>query len=216
MFLARKKMSQELQYSNPQKSTQSFVSLRSIRQRLRRFLRPSGSLFNKQWKSQADAISHYWAIYGGFKSLILSPYLHLSLILTQIWFAFWAPKIAASEIAVGVLPNLLGFTVGALAIVLAFSSAPVFKTLAEKGNPRSFFMKLTASLIHFILAQVLALVAAIVGRITESPSIDVVALFLLFYAVMVTFAAGLPLFFSPVIFNSTSEICDGTKTSDEH
>jgi hypothetical protein len=114
-----------------------------------------------------------------------------------------------------VLPNLLGFTVGALAIVLAFSSAPVFETLAEKGDPQSFFMRLTASLIHFILAQVLALVAAIVGRITESASIDVLALFLLFYAVMVTFAAGLQLFLTAVIYNAKASIRDNPKSTDE-
>lgn len=102
-----------------------------------------------------------------------------------------------------------------MAIVLAFSSAPVFETLAEKGNPKSFFMRLTASLIHFILAQVLALVAAIVGRITESPSIDVLALFLLFYAVMVTFAAGLQLFLTAVIYNAKASMRNNPKSTDE-
>jgi hypothetical protein len=208
-------MSQELQYSNPQKNTLSFASLRYILRRLRRFLQPSGFSFNKPWKNQTAAISHYWTIYGGFKALILSPYIHLSALLTIICYEFWAPKITASEIAVGVLPNLLGFTVGALAIVLAFSSAPVFETLAEKGNPQSFFMKLTASLIHFILAQVIALVAAIVGRITESPSLDVLALFLLFYAVMVTFAAGLQLFLTAVIYNAKASMGNKPKSTDE-
>jgi hypothetical protein len=121
--------------------------------------------------------------------------------------------VTAAEIAVSVLPNLLGFTVGAFAIVLAFSSGPVFETIAERGEPQSFFMKLTASLIHFILVQVLALVCAIVARITESPSVDVLALFLLFYAVLVTFAAGLQLFLTAVIYNARESI-DAQKKRD--
>ncbi|MES2600525.1 MAG: hypothetical protein V4602_06920 [Pseudomonadota bacterium] len=175
---------------------------------------PSDSLSNKQWKNQSEAISHYWAIYGGFRSLLLSPYLHISLALTIICVLFWTTTSAASEIAVSVLPNLLGFTVGALAIVLAFSSAPVFTTLAEHGAPQSFFMKLTASLIHFILVQVLALTTAIVARITGSAGVDILALFLLFYAVLVTFAAGLQLFLTAIIYNARASLDDKKKSGD--
>jgi hypothetical protein len=105
--------------------------------------------------------------------------------------------------------------VGALAIVLAFSSASVFETLAERGEPLSFYMKLTASLIHFILVQVLALVTAIFARITESPSMDVLALFLLFYAVLVTFAAGIQLFLTAVIYNARASINGQKKPNSE-
>jgi hypothetical protein len=121
---------------------------------------------------------------------------------------------SASEIAVGVLPNLLGFTVGALAIVLAFSSAAVFATLAERGQPQSFFMKLTGSLIHFILVQVLALVAAIIARMTDKTFIEFVSLFLLFYAVIVTFAAGIQLFLTALIYNAKASLEPKQKSSD--
>jgi uncharacterized membrane protein len=136
-------------------------------------------------------------------------------VLTFLSLRYSASKISAAEIAVGVLPNLLGFTVGALAIVLAFSSASVFNTLAERGEPQSFYMKLTASLIHFILVQVLALVTAIAARIIESPRLDVLALFLLFYAVLVTFAAGIQLFLTAIIYNAKASI-DEKKTTDQH
>jgi hypothetical protein len=160
----------------------------------------------KQWKNQIEAIKHYWAIYGGFKALLLSPYLHLSLVLTGVCEWHWAPQIAASETAISVLPNLLGFTVGALAIVLAFSSAPIFGTLAEHGEPQSFFLKLTASLIHFILIQVTALISAIIAHITASPGLDTLALFFLFYAILVTLAAGMQLFLTALIYNARASI----------
>jgi hypothetical protein len=164
---------------------------------------PSGSSFNKQWENQASAVERYWTIYGGYRALLLSPYLHVSVLLTVITWGFKSGERSASEIAVGVLPNLLGFTVGALAIVLAFSSAAVFETLAEKGDPQSFYLKLTGSLIHFILVQVFA---AIVARMTERPLIDLLSLFLLFYAVIVTFAAGLQLFLTAVIYNKKASV----------
>jgi hypothetical protein len=169
-------------------------------------LLPSDSTFGKQWRNQGREISHYWAVYGGFKALLLSPYLHISAILTVVTWGFRSGTASASDVAVGVLPNLLGFTVGALAIVLAFSSAAVFATLAEKGKPESFYMRLTASLIHFILVQVLALLCAIVAKITGSVFIDFLSLFLLFYAVIITFAAGLQLFLTAAIYNAKASL----------
>lgn len=192
--------------SQPKTTPRSEGSM-SLRHRLLQLLRLSDSSFSKQWANQRTAINHYWKVYGGFRALFLSPYLHISLLLTFVCWVFWTnPKVSAADIAVGVLPNLLGFTVGALAIVLAFSSAEVFEIIAEKGEPRSFFMKLTASLIHFILVQVLALTSAIAAKITETPSLDVLALFLLFYAVLVTFAAGLQLFLTAIIYNAKASI----------
>lgn len=158
------------------------------------------------WANQARAIRHYWTIYGGVKALVLSPYLHIAATLTVVTTYFKAGNKSASDLAVSVLPNLLGFTVGALAIVLAFSSASVFRTLAERGNPHSFFMKLTSSLIHFILVQVIALVTSIIASITGGVTIDTISLFFLFYAVLVTFAAGIQLFLSAIISNTKAEL----------
>jgi hypothetical protein len=173
---------------------------------LLRFFLPSDFSLGRQWGNQARAIGHYWKVYGGFAGLITSPYLHVAAILTVISWGFRSSARSPSEIAVGVLPNLLGFTVGALAIVLAFSSAAVFERLAEKGEPRSFFMKLTASLIHFILVQVLALLCAIVGRMTEATPVEFFSLFLLFYAVIITFAAGMQLFLTAIIYNAKASL----------
>lgn len=160
----------------------------------------------KYWKGQYEALARYWALYGGWKALALSPYVHLSLVLTVLcaWLASWKPN--AAEVAISVIPNLLGFTVGALAIVLAFSSADIFETLAEKGNPKSFFMSLTANLIHFMLIQVIALVLGIFTKVSESAVLQIPSLFFLIYAVIATFAAGVQLFLTAVIYNSKASL----------
>jgi hypothetical protein len=159
------------------------------------------------WKNQADTIRQYWIIYGGFGALIKSPYLIVSLVLTLVSFLFWAPNgNKASDLVVSAIPNLLGFTVGALAIVLAFSSAEIFKVLAEDGEPLSYFMKLTAALVHFILVQVLALICGIVAKITDSRLLDILSLFLLFYAVLITFSAALQLFLTAQVYNAHASL----------
>jgi hypothetical protein len=134
--------------------------------------------------------------------------------LTIVTWGFRSGARGPSEIAVGVLPNLLGFTVGALAIVLAFSSASVFETLAEQGEPQSFYMKLTGSLIHFILVQVLALITAIVARMVDQPFTELISLFMLFYAVIVTFAAGMQLFLTAAIYNARASLDAKKKSGD--
>jgi hypothetical protein len=115
-------------------------------------------------------------------------------------------SVKAYDIALSAVPNLLGFSVGALAIVLAFSSAVIFSTLAEEGEPTSFFMQLTVSLIHFIIVQVSALVIGTIAKITDSSILDVLTLFFMFYAIFSTLAAGVQLFHTAVIYNASASL----------
>jgi hypothetical protein len=172
------------------------------------------------WKNQTDTIRKYWSLYGGFKALLKSPYLLIAAGLTFASVFFWAPNekgellIRASDIVITAIPNLLGFTVGALAIVLAFSSAEIFRTLAEDGDPQSYFMKLTSNLVHFIMVQVLTLICGIVAKITDSRTLDVLSLFFLFYAVLVTFSAALQLFLTAQIYNAHTSLNDDDGAND--
>jgi hypothetical protein len=122
-------------------------------------------------------VRHFWGIYGCFWAVISSPYVQVSLLLTLGCLPFWNDDAKAAEIALPAVPNLPGFTVGALAIVLAFSSAHFFVALAEHGDPRSFFMTLAPSLTHSVLTQVLTLVIAAVAKIVGNTILDRVSLF---------------------------------------
>ncbi len=98
--------------------------------------------------------------------------------------------------------------------MLAFSSAELFKILAEEGDPQSYFMKLTSNLGHFIMVQVLALICGIVAKITDSRALDILSLFFLFYAVLVTFSAALQLFLTAQVYNAHTSLGnddDGTE-----
>ena len=170
---------------------------------LRSFPRSNSFRF---WANQYRAIRTYWKVYGGFSALIRSPYVQISLLLTLLSSLAKGYSFGATEIAVGVLPNLLGFTVGAMAIVLAFSSAELFVSLAERGEPESFFIKLTANLVHFIGVQVLALTSGIAAKITDLKFFDPLVMFLLYYAVLVAFSAGLQLFQTASIYNAQASL----------
>lgn len=176
-----------------------------IRQRLEQYWQGFTALI-EYWKNQSKTLSHYWAIYGGWRALFLSPYVHISLVLTAACSYLNTRPLSAADVTVGVIPNLLGFTVGALAIVLAFSSADIFETLAQKGKPKSFFMTLTANLIHFMLIQVIALVLGIFTKLSGKSYLEIPTLFFLFYAVTATFAAGIQLFLTAIIYNTKASL----------
>jgi len=176
---------------------------------LRRFYRRSG--FFSQWRGLARSLGRYWKIYGGWDAARTSPYVHISLLLSIFALLFSDVEENAADVALSTIPNLLGFTVGAMAIVLAFSSAKAFVALAEGGEPNSFFMKLAASLIHFILVQVLALTVGIFAKVTKIGWLDIVVLFLLFYGVLTAFAAGMQLFYAAIIYNAGANSDDATK-----
>ncbi|WP_315764019.1 MULTISPECIES: hypothetical protein [unclassified Bradyrhizobium] len=93
-----------------------------------------------------------------------------------------------------------------MAIVLAFSSASIFKILAQDGDPRSFFMTLTANLVHFIVVQAAALMLGILGKMTGNRIADGFALFFLFYGVMVTVSTGIQLLQTASIYNAHASL----------
>jgi hypothetical protein len=163
--------------------------------------------FFSYWRGQANAFRAYWLVYGGGGSFIRSPYLHVSVILASVCSYFVdLNAVKVSDIAISAIPNLLGFTLGAMAIALAFSSAQLFKQLTEDGKSDSFFLKLMANLVHFILCQVAALIAGIVAKTTGKVAIEYVTLVLLLYAILVTLATGIQLFQAAAIYNASASL----------
>ena len=87
--------------------------------------------------------------------------------------------------------------------------------LAEDGDPRSYFMRLTANLVHFIIVQASALIVGIVGKVTGNKLVDGAALFFLFYGVLVTVSAGIQLLQTASIYNMHASLGDKQPNSDQ-
>jgi len=75
----------------------------------------------------------YWSAYGGHKSLVKSPYLHVSLLLTLLSWHTWSEP-GWWEHPKGALPDLLGFTLGGLAILLGLTEGRVVKALSFRED----------------------------------------------------------------------------------
>lgn len=110
--------------------------------------------------------SRYWRAYGGVAGLFRSPYLHLALLASILTFHTWMNELWWQDV-ISVLPNLIGFTLGGLAIFIGFGDEK-FRTLLadpdEKSQAPSIYVGLCATFVHFILIQALALLFAVVAK----------------------------------------------------
>lgn len=117
------------------------------------------------YKGVARIFVRYWRAYGGARVLLSSPYLHLAAVITGVCAATWL-KPDWWDQPIAVLPNLLGFTLGGFAMFLGFGDEKFRQLLAEHedGEKTGIYVAASAMFVHFILAQVLALLYAIVAK----------------------------------------------------
>lgn len=122
----------------------------------------------KQYEGAISNLSLYWKSYGGSFSLICSPYFHVALLFTYIAHPFWtgsSRKVTWYDLALTSLPNLLGFTLGGYAILLAFGDDRFRKIISGRrdGEACSPFIGINSTFIHFIIVQVIAIMSAVIG-----------------------------------------------------
>ena len=143
-----------------------------------------------QWKT-------YWHAYGGWKALAKSPYLHFSLLISFACFPVWNTAHdtwAWYDISLSVIPNVLGFSLGGYAILLAFGNENFLKLIAgnEEDDDVSPYMQANACFIHFIVMQFVSLVFSVIARIWELKAgyVPMVGFMVFCYAIMTALAAA--------------------------
>ena len=140
-----------------------------------------------QYKGVWKSLCFYWKIYGKSKALVSSPYLHAAIIFSLILWPI-SQKIFHDwtwyDLCLDVLPNLLGFTLGGYAMLLAVGDEKFRETLTgpedddekeeeedaqgvkedgEKNDSTSPFLEVNGAFLHFILMQMLAIFLALIG-----------------------------------------------------
>lgn len=108
--------------------------------------------------------------------------------------------------AIAIIPCLLGFSVGAMAIILAFSSSKIFTLIAEEGHERSLFVNMVTSFVHFIVVQTICLCLSVLS--TFAPKffpLKMIIGVMLFYAIFTAVSVGMQLFGVALIYNKNEE-----------
>lgn len=118
----------------------------------------------KQYGGVKGSLDKYWHLYEGWPALLSSPYFHLALLVTALSFPAWSGKPVTPwyETVTSIIPNMLGFTLGGYAILLAFGDDFLDVACGEDpdGTP-SPFMKNNAAITHFLIVQVTTLLYAV-------------------------------------------------------
>lgn len=150
-------------------------------------------------------IRKYWSIYGGFSALLRSSYFWLGLVTTALLFPAWSKQGWWSDV-LSLLPNLLGFSLGGFAILLAVGDDGFKKLIAGTENGESSpYMDACTAFVHFIFLQVIALLIALVAKTYSSilpgclPKVSLVTMsaigyFIFIYSIYCTLAAVFAIF----------------------
>lgn len=150
-----------------------------------------------------DPFRRYWRIYGGWTALLRSFYLYGALALTATCWPFWSkPGTESAQLAIDVVPSIMAFSLGGMAIVLAFSEGRFLKTIRQGGKEQSLFMKVITNFFHFLTVQTLALMSAmIVLAFPEDRIPSGVAFFFLSYSIFTAIASAAGLFNVSRLYN---------------
>ena len=119
-----------------------------------------------QYRGVFNIFRTYWRCYGGIKALLSSPYLHVSFVLAALMFPIWGSP-GWWSYPLGVMPSILGFSLGGFAIWLAIGDERFRALIAgtrqdEPDTVCSPFMEMNATFIHFILMQFFAILLALI------------------------------------------------------
>jgi hypothetical protein len=156
----------------------------------------------------------YWRVYGGLPSLVRSTYFWVAVVITIVTFPFWSATEADGEpkwvsITIDVMPSLMGFALGGMAIMLAFSTGRFLEAIRQKGREDSYFMKVIASFFHFTTVLGLALLLAVLSKAFPSPWLSGLGFFASVYGVLLAVATVDHLWQTAVIFNKVRQIDGG-------
>jgi len=119
----------------------------------------------KSYIGVRNLFRRYWRVYGGGREFLRSPYLHISGAIAALSYEAWARPDWWDRVF-SVLPNLVGFSIGAFAIFLGVGGEVFQRKIAgtdpdapAKSSP---FMRAAASFTHFIVVQAAAIIMAVI------------------------------------------------------
>jgi hypothetical protein len=147
-----------------------------------------------------------FSAYGGFRAVVRSRYLHVAILLTAISWNEWLTR-PWWETVIQVLPNVLGFSIGAYAILLTVGDDR-FRSLilSDIGSRKAPYVGVSATFAFFVVSQAAALLFAIVRKALDfelfawigvsyvASATSAIGYLLFLYALLLSVAAAIGIF----------------------
>ena len=104
----------------------------------------------------------YFRNYGGVRALISSEYLFFSFIISLLIYYFQL-NINPFKLVASIIPNIVGFSIAAFAILLSISNENYMKLVSSKSksDDNEYIVKFATTFSHFIIVQVTSLLISI-------------------------------------------------------
>lgn len=170
----------------------------------------------KYWKKTAEIFKIYWALYGGRDALTHSPYLHVAIFISIIRYKSWSHlskdnQYSWTQTTIDIIPSMLGFSMGGMAIMLAFSGERnLLKIISQDGKPDSLFAKIIASFFHFIFMQTIAILVALITQDYAFLILSFLGHTIFIYAILLGLATAGQILNISRVFNAYSSLKDGS------
>lgn len=110
------------------------------------------------------SLKSIFAAYGGWQSLRASSYLKLAIVLTVLSYGY-IPEMGWTKLAQSIFPNLIGFSIAAIAIITVIGDDGFRGKMAKISTIRdgeSDMISIMASFMWFIWIQMTALIISVV------------------------------------------------------
>jgi hypothetical protein len=161
---------------------------------------------NSPSKALLDSIKALWEVYGGHKVFLRSPYLWFSSILALLLLTTANHKWIWYEKALTIIPNLIGFSLGGYAVMLAFGDKQFLNILRGPGDDDEFspYLKASASLAWFVVIQIITLLVSVVFDTLQVKScfMNYFGCWLFIYSIVLGLAATLNIFFLSKMYDA--------------
>jgi len=143
-----------------------------------------------------------------------SPFLIVSIFLTFALAGIWMPIDADGQrtwaaLALSVLPSLVSFSLGALAILFSMTSGVFLKILHDDGKSDSLYMKTVATFFHFMLVQIIALVLVLALEAYDTLWLSAFGFWAFAYSILCGLAAALNIVLLADLKNAAAKHEDG-------
>lgn len=119
------------------------------------------------YRGMRNSLTRYWRDYGGWQDFITSPLLHLSALIAAASYSVWL-RPTWVDLPLSLLPNLLGFSLGAYALIFSLADERLLSALntaPSDGGPTKLGM-VNATFLHFILIQTFAIIFSLANKST--------------------------------------------------
>lgn len=95
---------------------------------------------------------------------------------------------------ISVIPAMLGFSLGAIAILVAFSDPKISTSIYKQRGNSSYFLSVVATFFHFIVVQCLTLFFILALMTYENRILSALAFLFFAYTIFSALASGAALF----------------------